>query len=107
MKEHGDLRLPACEKCRLRKIKCDNLSPKCSPCQRRKLACIIIDPSTYERYTRQSVQELEDRLKTLEAQANSQRETIPPDTNKSSTFSTDVQEPAFGTPFVGDGSGIK
>ena len=103
----GDLKLPACEKCRLRKIRCDSLAPKCTPCQRRNVACIIVDPSSQERYSRQSVQALEDRLKQLEAQSHQRggppfSNALPP-----STVSADWEEAAAGTPFVGDGSGIR
>lgn len=107
MIKHGDLKLPACEKCRLRKIRCDNLAPKCTPCQRRSVACIIIDSSTQKQYTRQNVQELEDRLKHLEAQTKSHEGfpsigVLPP-----SALSANWEEATAGTPFVGDGSGIR
>lgn len=106
MPEHGELKLPACEKCRLRKIRCDNLAPKCTPCGRRNLACVIVDPSTQQRYSRQNVQELVDRLRHLEAQ-NKHHETISPTGALLAPTVSDWEETTVGTPFVGDGSGIR
>ncbi|KAK7970396.1 fungal-specific transcription factor domain-containing protein [Apiospora saccharicola] len=59
--------LPACQRCKLRKIKCDRQAPKCSSCTKSKAACIIIDPVTLERYPREFIHRLEVREQEMQA----------------------------------------
>ena len=59
-------KLPACERCRKRKVKCNGLAPKCSPCQKSGSSCIIIDSVTHERYSRSAIADIEDEIKSLE-----------------------------------------
>ncbi|KAK4504885.1 hypothetical protein PRZ48_002848 [Zasmidium cellare] len=65
----GTLKLPACERCRTRKLKCDAdaHASKCAPCAKGSVACIIVDNVTKERYTRGGIYQLEQRLRELEA----------------------------------------
>jgi hypothetical protein len=95
------LKLPACERCRLRKVKCDTLPPKCGPCRRHGSACIIVDPVSRERYSRDGLYELEQKLKQLEEATHSL-------TSASPITSPSSQNAIKGarTHFVGDGSGL-
>lgn len=61
------LQLPACSKCRLRKVRCDRGSPKCSNCIKSKVACIIVDPETGEQYARDYLRQLEEQEVALSA----------------------------------------
>ncbi|KAK8088765.1 hypothetical protein PG997_003726 [Apiospora hydei] len=69
MPEEGSVHalLPACQRCKLRKIKCDRQAPKCSGCTKSKAACIILDPVTSERYPRDFIHRLEVRAQELQA----------------------------------------
>ncbi|KAK8055969.1 transcriptional regulatory protein [Apiospora rasikravindrae] len=71
MPEEGSVHalLPACQRCKLRKIKCDRQAPKCSGCTKSKAACIIVDPVTSERYPRDFIHQLEVRAQELQAKA--------------------------------------
>ncbi|KAF2161131.1 hypothetical protein M409DRAFT_28461 [Zasmidium cellare ATCC 36951] len=70
----GTLKLPACERCRVRKLKCDadTHSSKCATCAKSSVACIIVDNVTKERYTRGGIYQLEQRLRELEADVAAQ-----------------------------------
>jgi hypothetical protein len=92
------LRLPACERCRLKKVKCDSLPPKCSTCVKSDTACIIVDPLTSERYTRDGIAQLERKLKDLEAVS---RTPATPSSVKSPTVI--ARSGSTTTHFVGDG----
>lgn len=105
--------IPACQRCRLRKIKCDHAAPKCSGCTKASAACIIIDPFTQKQYTRDYIDELERKEKELlgKAQAgtarsatnatpNDQSETSPRDAPSAESTTT------YGG-YVGDSSGLK
>lgn len=59
--------IPACQRCRLRKIRCDHAAPKCSACSKSALACIIVDPTTQKQYTREYISDLERKEAQLEA----------------------------------------
>lgn len=51
--------LPSCQRCKLRKIRCDHAPPKCAACTKASSACIIIDPITQKQYTREYIHDLE------------------------------------------------
>jgi hypothetical protein len=97
------IKLPACERCRKRKIKCDGAPPKCGRCSKSNVACIILDPVTNERYTRSAIYDLEKRLDFLESQRSrtSQASTSPAQASPTSTRQSRANEG-----FVGDGSGL-
>lgn len=100
----GTLKLPACERCRVRKVKCDGRPPKCSACGRSGTACIIVDPVTNERYTRDGLDQLERKLRALEAaNANTKDVSTTPSVKSPSDSG---QHRGSKTHFVGDGSGL-
>jgi len=105
--------IPACQRCRLRKIKCDHAAPKCSGCTKASAACIIIDPFTQKQYTRDYIGELEQKEKELlgktpaasersvtNATPNEQADTSPKDAPSAESTTT------FGG-YVGESSGLK
>jgi hypothetical protein len=65
MSEERDYQLPACQKCKLRKIKCDRQAPKCSNCTKASVACIIVDPITGEQHARDYIRQLEEKERIL------------------------------------------
>lgn len=58
--------IAACQRCRSKKIKCDQNFPKCSKCERAGLECVGIDPATGREVPRLYVYHLEERLQRLE-----------------------------------------
>lgn len=94
-------KLPACERCRVRKVKCDKNAPKCTACTRNNVACVIVDFVTGSRYSRENVAELERRLEALEARASTTQTASP--AKSPATSSKQRQEK---THFIGDGSGL-
>ena len=59
--------LPACQKCKVRKVKCDRAGPKCGNCTKGSVACIIIDPVTGQQYARGYISQLEEQEAELKA----------------------------------------
>lgn len=51
-----------CQRCRLKKIKCDEGLPRCRGCERNDLPCMQIDPTTGREIPRGYVQRLEEEL---------------------------------------------
>jgi hypothetical protein len=123
----GDIHLlPACQKCKLRKVKCDRQAPKCAHCTKGNVACIIVDPVTGEQYARDYIRQLEEQEKELRAKvgerASEDEEAIARD---AATIRSEATEPSPRGPptgprtgpltggsaaspngFVGDGSGL-
>ena len=66
--------IPACQRCRLRKIRCDHAPPKCSACTKSASACIIVDPTTQKQYTREYIEDLERKEDQLRAKLQDPRE---------------------------------
>lgn len=108
--------IPACQRCRLRKIRCDHAAPKCAGCTKASVACIIVDPFTQKQYTREYIHELEQKEKRLsrddryansavglgpESQQNEPQQNISPRDAPSAGSGT-----TFGG-FVGESSGLK
>ncbi|KAK8125397.1 fungal specific transcription factor [Apiospora kogelbergensis] len=117
--------LPACQRCKLRKIKCDRQAPKCSGCTKSKAACIIVDPVTSERYPREFIHRLEVREQELQAKVASvtaatvtpvsedgnrgeAAESLPTadDADGRTASNQTLDSPAASRGFVGDGSGL-
>ncbi|KIW11215.1 hypothetical protein PV08_10515 [Exophiala spinifera] len=98
---HTEWKLPACERCRLRKVKCDTLPPKCTSCRRGDAACIIVDPDSRERYTRDGLYQLEQKLQLLE-QTTAHLASNPQVASPASPSATKGTR----TQYVGDGSGL-
>jgi hypothetical protein len=107
------LQLPACQKCRLRKVRCDRSSPKCSNCVRSKAACIIVDPETGEQYARDYLRQLEEEEATLKARLGDRAipSYDPPPVLSFESVAQTVGPPTVGSTashsyYVGDGSGL-
>lgn len=62
--------LPSCQRCKLRKIRCDHAPPKCAACTKASSACIIVDPITQKQYTREYIHDLERKEKQLSEKLN-------------------------------------
>lgn len=58
--------ISACQRCRLKKIKCDHHFPKCLKCEKIGVECIGLDPATGREVPRSYVIYLEDRVQVLE-----------------------------------------
>jgi hypothetical protein len=111
----SELQLPACQKCKLRKVRCDRRAPKCTNCTRGAVACIIVDTVTGEQYARDylwQLQEEEARLK--EQLESSPAGALPAPTPRSEHVDSTQGDPSTETEdsmagqshFVGDGSGL-
>ncbi|RMZ69240.1 Zn(II)2Cys6 transcription factor [Pyrenophora seminiperda CCB06] len=99
------LQLPACQKCKLRKVRCDRQAPKCTNCTKEGVACIIIDPESGEQYSRGFIAQLEQEESSLNERLNESR-LVPTDsmTQPASTpTSDDAERRSY---YVGDGSGL-
>jgi hypothetical protein len=108
--------IPACQRCRLRKIRCDHAAPKCSGCSKASAACIIIDPITQKQYTREYIHDLERKEKLLSEQIRNSAERQTPGAARSLPGTQDDTSPrdapstesttTFGG-YVGESSGLK
>lgn len=58
--------ISACQRCRLKKVKCDQNFPSCSKCEKAKVQCIGLDPATGRQVPRSYIIHLEDRIAALE-----------------------------------------
>ncbi|KAM0716137.1 hypothetical protein Q7P37_008651 [Cladosporium fusiforme] len=65
--------LPSCQRCKLRKIRCDHAPPKCAACTKASSACIIVDPITQKQYTREYIHDLERKESQLSEKLKSRR----------------------------------
>ena len=115
MSEECENQLHACQKCRLRKVKCDRQAPKCTNCAKGSVACIVVDPITGEQYARDYVRQLEEKERDL-----TRRLDALDDAGVVTPVSTERSEGSHPTPvgpetaassgaqsgFVGDGSGL-
>jgi hypothetical protein len=115
MVEERDYQLPACQKCRLRKVKCDRQAPKCSHCTKGNVACIIVDPLTGEQYARDYIRQLEEKEQSLKqrlGEADDRGAFTPALTERSDAVERTPTGPATAAStgshagFVGDGSGL-
>ncbi|KXJ88338.1 fungal-specific transcription factor domain-domain-containing protein [Microdochium bolleyi] len=55
-------RLPACQSCSTRKVKCDSARPACGPCAKNNTECIVVDTSTGQHISRAYIYELEQKV---------------------------------------------
>ncbi|ODQ63699.1 hypothetical protein NADFUDRAFT_84312 [Nadsonia fulvescens var. elongata DSM 6958] len=60
--------ISACQRCRSRKTRCDLNFPCCNSCSKAKVECVIVDAATGREVPRVYVLQLEERIKSLEAQ---------------------------------------
>ncbi|CUM62798.1 uncharacterized protein PRCAT00000356001 [Priceomyces carsonii] len=58
--------ISACQRCRVKKIRCDQHFPKCSKCVKAGVECIGLDPATGREVPRSYICHLEDRISILE-----------------------------------------
>lgn len=65
-------RILACQRCRNKKIKCDQTFPQCTKCSRAGITCVGIDRATGREVPRSYVYHLEERVHQLESQLNAQ-----------------------------------
>ncbi|KAJ9625230.1 hypothetical protein H2204_010617 [Knufia peltigerae] len=94
-------KIPACERCRLRKVKCDSKPPKCTGCTRSNTACIIVEAGTHERFSRDSIYQLERRLEYLDSVVHQ-----PLGEGLRESLATPGRSRHESSHFVGDGSGL-
>lgn len=59
--------IAACQRCRVKKIKCDQNFPKCTKCAKAGHECVGIDPSTGREVPRSYVYHLEEKVNYLES----------------------------------------
>lgn len=113
--EEREYQLPACQKCKVRKVKCDRQAPKCTHCRKGNVACIIVDPITGEQYARDYIRQLEEKELNLQRRLSSVYDTgvvTPASTERSDVANRTPTDPetaaSSGTQsgFVGDGSGL-
>ena len=60
-------KIPACQRCKIKKIKCDQNFPKCAKCARIGTECMVYDPIVKREVSRIYMLQLEDRIKVLES----------------------------------------
>ncbi|KAI1133111.1 fungal-specific transcription factor domain-containing protein [Nemania abortiva] len=71
----------ACNRCRLRKNRCDQKLPSCASCEKARVACVGYDPITKREIPRSYVYYLETRVDQLEALLRAQNIQYPPPEN--------------------------
>ncbi|KAF4964871.1 hypothetical protein FSARC_7263 [Fusarium sarcochroum] len=71
----------ACNRCRLRKNRCDQKLPSCASCAKAGVACVGYDPITKKEIPRSYVFYLETRVEQLENLLNTNNITFPPAEN--------------------------
>ncbi|KAI0489999.1 fungal-specific transcription factor domain-containing protein [Xylaria cf. heliscus] len=71
----------ACNRCRLRKNRCDQKLPSCASCEKARVACVGYDPITKREIPRSYVYYLETRVDQLEALLRAQNIQFPPPEN--------------------------
>lgn len=81
--------ISACQRCRVKKIKCDQNFPKCTKCAKANADCVGLDSVTGREVPRSYVMYLENRIMQLEEQVNQGR--IYPNDNTEVTEEAEVQ----------------
>ncbi|KAK1831365.1 positive regulator of purine utilization [Podospora conica] len=71
----------ACNRCRLRKNRCDQKLPSCASCEKAGVACVGYDPITKREIPRSYIFYLETRVEQLEALLASKNIAFPPASN--------------------------
>ncbi|GAP82475.1 putative fungal specific transcription factor [Rosellinia necatrix] len=71
----------ACNRCRLRKNRCDQKLPSCASCEKARVACVGYDPITKREIPRSYVYYLETRVDQLESLLRAQNLQYPPPEN--------------------------
>ncbi|TLD21359.1 hypothetical protein PspLS_09268 [Pyricularia sp. CBS 133598] len=89
--------LPACQRCKLRKIRCNRQAPKCSNCTKSQAACVVIDPITSERYHRPFIHQLEERERELQERISSANGAIVTPSSETAADAENPGRPATGS----------
>lgn len=107
--------LPACQRCKSAKRRCDHGHPKCLHCSKANTACIIVDPVTSKRYAREYIGNLQAEERFLVARCSESGSLperladgmprITPDRTPRGPGSSESLQTA--NEFVGDSSGLK
>ncbi|KAJ4300338.1 hypothetical protein N0V88_003011 [Collariella sp. IMI 366227] len=71
----------ACNRCRLRKNRCDQKLPSCASCEKASVACVGYDPITKREIPRSYIFYLEKRVEQLEGLLSTNNITFPPAQN--------------------------
>ncbi|EEQ37682.1 hypothetical protein CLUG_01805 [Clavispora lusitaniae ATCC 42720] len=92
--------IAACQRCRAKKVRCDQALPSCSRCLKAGHECIGIDPASGREVPRSYVQHLESRVAELEAQLAQKKMNPSPAPEGSRTASAPSAPFARATPFA-------
>lgn len=82
--------IAACQRCRVKKVRCDQNFPKCSKCAKAGLECVGIDPATGREVPRSYVYFLEDKIQFLEEKLKMHG--IDPDVDTPQSIKLDPEE---------------
>lgn len=100
-------RLPACEVCHIRKVKCDNNRPECSSCTKNGEECVELDPASGKRIARNYIHQLEEQERALRTPVESDgRQSVLMEHQSIQSF-TGTKKPAEKTPNIVEGSGLR
>jgi hypothetical protein len=66
--------IQACDRCRMKKVRCDGLLPACSRCKTAGLECLTMIKLTRKSYPRSYTESIEERLRDVEAEVQRLRD---------------------------------
>ncbi|KAK8080547.1 hypothetical protein PG997_008365 [Apiospora hydei] len=95
----------ACNRCRLRKNRCDQMLPSCASCEKARVPCVGYDPITKREIPRSYVFYLETRVEQLEALLRTNSIQFPPSEDLDHCSRTGVDGGAGVSPTDGNQSG--
>ncbi|OJJ41955.1 hypothetical protein ASPWEDRAFT_126279 [Aspergillus wentii DTO 134E9] len=109
-------RLPACQSCYTKKVKCDNARPKCSPCTKNGQACMTVSLSGNKTVAREYIYQLEEKIWSLqedirEAQNAVQTSNHEPSAERhediaDNTDEAETNDGAYSSPSLTEGAGL-
>ncbi|KFZ08143.1 hypothetical protein V502_09513 [Pseudogymnoascus sp. VKM F-4520 (FW-2644)] len=65
--------IQACDRCRMKKVRCDGIIPTCGRCQAAGLECLTMVKLTRKSYPRSYTESIEERLRIVEGEAQKMR----------------------------------
>ncbi|KFY11492.1 hypothetical protein V492_04434 [Pseudogymnoascus sp. VKM F-4246] len=65
--------IQACDRCRMKKVRCDGIVPTCGRCQAAGLECLTMVKLTRKSYPRSYTESIEERLRIVEGEAQKMR----------------------------------
>ncbi|KAF2840172.1 hypothetical protein M501DRAFT_1010358 [Patellaria atrata CBS 101060] len=95
----------ACNRCRLRKNRCDQRLPACASCEKARVKCVGYDPITKREIPRSYVYYLESRVSYLESLLRSNAVDFTPPENFALSFKPANGEPVYTGHVTGNDSG--